>query len=133
MATRPDERDLVLKSGERLADIRRAAGLSQEELADQLGITFQTLSNMERGYLARINYLRLREVARICYQTGRFLDSEKHLLNYMTMDPDVHSFRAEYVAKDKRSGPNGGGEGLDSARTRSDKGRSLTTTDSLVA
>lgn len=124
MATRPDERDLVLRSGERLADVRRAAGLSQEELAEHLGITFQTLSNMERGYLARINYLRLREVARIAHETGRFLDPEKHLLAYMTMDPDVSSFRAEIVAKD--SGPNGGGEALSSARTRKTKGGYLT-------
>ena len=40
---------LKAQFGKRLQEIRRYAGLTQEELADKSGLTVESISNMERG------------------------------------------------------------------------------------
>jgi len=37
------------KLGKRVADLRRGAGLSQAQLAEQLGVATETISRLERG------------------------------------------------------------------------------------
>ena len=40
---------LAVQFGKRLAQLRRRAGLTQEQLADGVGVTVESISNMERG------------------------------------------------------------------------------------
>ena len=37
------------KFGTRLAELRREKGFTQEQLADRIGLTVESVSNMERG------------------------------------------------------------------------------------
>lgn len=36
--------------GRRIAELRKKANMTQMELADRMGITFQSISNWERGH-----------------------------------------------------------------------------------
>jgi transcriptional regulator with XRE-family HTH domain len=40
---------LKKKFGKRLQNLRREAGITQEQLADKTGLTVESISNMERG------------------------------------------------------------------------------------
>jgi transcriptional regulator with XRE-family HTH domain len=53
---------LDLAMGQRVRDRRQAIGMSQRELADALGITFQQVQKYERG-TNRISFSRLVEIA----------------------------------------------------------------------
>ena len=55
---------LKAQFGKRLQELRARAGLSQEELADAVGVTVESISNMERGiYGARFD--NLERIARV--------------------------------------------------------------------
>jgi transcriptional regulator with XRE-family HTH domain len=43
----PDQ--IIQEVGNRAAELRRGLGLSQTDLAQKLGVTFQTVQSMERG------------------------------------------------------------------------------------
>lgn len=53
---------LTKRFGSRLRKLRHAAGLSQEQLAERLGVSTETISNLERGIHAP-NFLRLEQLA----------------------------------------------------------------------
>ena len=40
---------LKAQFGTRLQELRQRAGLTQEQLADKIGVTIESVSNMERG------------------------------------------------------------------------------------
>lgn len=40
---------LKVQFGQRLQELRRAAGITQEQLADKMGVTVESVSNIERG------------------------------------------------------------------------------------
>jgi len=40
---------LKIAFGKRLKELRKQVGLSQEQLAEQIGVTIESVSNMERG------------------------------------------------------------------------------------
>jgi transcriptional regulator with XRE-family HTH domain len=58
----PDQRDIEL--GRRVRALRLQRGMSQEKLADQLGITFQQVQKYEKG-TNRIGAGRLQRIAEI--------------------------------------------------------------------
>jgi transcriptional regulator with XRE-family HTH domain len=60
-----DPEVLVLKVGRRIAELRQLAGLTQEELAEQLGVGWRYLSRAERG-----ENLTLRTMAKIANVFG---------------------------------------------------------------
>lgn len=68
------------KLGERLRFIRTQQGLSQQNVADELGITVAAYSNIERG-VTNINITRLYEIAEILKTTPSKLleDDTNHL------------------------------------------------------
>jgi transcriptional regulator with XRE-family HTH domain len=46
---REDPDQIVLEVGRRVAELRRGGGMSQSQLAQKLGITPQSIQNIERG------------------------------------------------------------------------------------
>jgi len=62
MRRAPSTIDAVVSG--RLAQLRKAAGLTQEKLGDAVGITFQQIQKYERG-ANRISAGRLFEIARV--------------------------------------------------------------------
>lgn len=50
--------------GQRLRDARLAAGLTQEKLAERVGVSVQTVSRIERGVQRRTPARRVEEIAR---------------------------------------------------------------------
>ena len=58
---RPSATDVIV--GQRIRTFRKAAGMSQTELADQVGITFQQLQKYEKG-TNRVAAGRLPHIAR---------------------------------------------------------------------
>lgn len=40
---------LKIQFGKRLQELRRQAGITQEQLADEIGLTVESISNIERG------------------------------------------------------------------------------------
>lgn len=53
---------LDLAIGQRIRERRRAIGLTQQELAEAIGITFQQVQKYERG-MNRVSFSRLAEIA----------------------------------------------------------------------
>jgi transcriptional regulator with XRE-family HTH domain len=49
MAVKPRAEEIDIEVGGYLRKLRRAAGLSQEKLADSIGLTFQQIQKYERG------------------------------------------------------------------------------------
>lgn len=43
------EQDLLIQLGQRIKVLRKAAGLSQEQLGQQVGLTYESVSKLERG------------------------------------------------------------------------------------
>lgn len=43
------QEEFLLDLGKRIHDLRKSAGLTQQELADQIGVSFQCISYAERG------------------------------------------------------------------------------------
>lgn len=50
--------------GQRLRDARRAAGLTQEKLAERVDVSVQTVGRIERGVQRRTPARRIEEIAR---------------------------------------------------------------------
>ncbi len=55
---------LKTQFGKRLQRLRRRAGISQEGLADAIGVTVQSVSNMERGVFGP-RFDNLEKIARV--------------------------------------------------------------------
>ena len=51
-----------LEIGQKIRELRLQAGLTQEKLAEQLGITFQQVQKYERG-VTKVNLLKLQQLA----------------------------------------------------------------------
>lgn len=47
----PQDKDFYIKLGQRIAQLRKARGITQQQLAEQLGIAQQTLAHYEVGRL----------------------------------------------------------------------------------
>lgn len=45
----PESTSLKKQFGKRLQQVRSSGGLTQEELAEKVGLTIESISNMERG------------------------------------------------------------------------------------
>ncbi len=45
----PESTSLKKQFGKRLQQVRSSSGLTQEELAEKVGLTIESISNMERG------------------------------------------------------------------------------------
>jgi len=45
------------ESGEKIRSLRKKKGLSQEALANQIGITRQTLAKLEKGEIGKVSLL----------------------------------------------------------------------------
>jgi transcriptional regulator with XRE-family HTH domain len=71
----------------RIKELRVAAGLSQQQLADMAGISKGYLSEMERG-VKQINANRLEGIARA-------LNTEPHLLILSSDDPEDIQFQED--------------------------------------
>ncbi len=70
-----------IEIGKRVRRARVAAGLTQTQLADQLGITFQQVQKYEKG-VNRIGGGRLYKIARILgVKITYFFDDVEHLLD----------------------------------------------------
>ena len=84
----PEERAEIEAVGRAAADVREAARLTQEGLAHKLGVSDKTVSHIEKGTLRRINYLRMREWARVCHGEGTILEDVEHVLDYIFLSKD---------------------------------------------
>ncbi len=52
----------LLDLGERIRELRKERGLTQEELAKQAGISRATLSKLENGFISQISVVTLSEI-----------------------------------------------------------------------
>lgn len=77
-----------IEVGLALADVREAARMTQQELADLLEISMQTLSHMEAGRLKKINYLRMRSVAELVAGKGWLDDDADGIRQYVLGERD---------------------------------------------
>lgn len=74
-----------IEIGKRVRQARVAAGLTQTQLADQLGITFQQVQKYEKG-VNRIGGGRLYKIARVVgVKITYFFDDVEHLLDLETV------------------------------------------------
>lgn len=68
-----DETDGVSVSGERIRDIRRKRGLTQEQLAEKLGVKKQTIFKYENGVIANIPPDRILAIANLLSVSPSYL------------------------------------------------------------
>ena len=68
MATSEIEQWWIDKFQENLGPIRKVAGWTTQQLADELGVARQTVSNLETGKspMTKLQYLALRTAAAVC-------------------------------------------------------------------
>lgn len=57
-----NDRAMSVEIGQRLRDVRNAAGLSQSELGEQIGVTFQQIQKYEKG----VNRVSVPKLIQIC-------------------------------------------------------------------
>lgn len=103
-----------------ILDVREAARLTQNQLAELLDVSSQTVSNMERGYSGNSDIRRLEMVAEVCKAKGWLPDDFDAILEYLQgsrKDLPV-------VMRRRHVGPGGtgGGATVDSAETHLDTG-----------
>ena len=75
----------LAKIGKRISERRKSMGLTQEQLAEQMDVSIQMISNLERGIKAiRIdNLIRLSEILNVSTDyilTGQYSNSDINIL-----------------------------------------------------
>lgn len=75
----------LAKIGKRISEQRKSMGLTQEQLAEQMDVSIQMISNLERGIKAiRIdNLIRLSEILNVSTDyilTGQYSNSDINIL-----------------------------------------------------
>ena len=71
--------------GKKIKELRKRKGFTQEELARRVGISRQTLSNLERGLLGRITVATL---IHVLHQLGYELDIKERKRTFF-FDPSM--------------------------------------------
>lgn len=80
------EQAWVEEIGMAVEDVREAARLTQEELGELLGLSKQTISNIERGYSGTNNLTRLKAIAEACAGKGWLADDPIRVRQYLLGD-----------------------------------------------
>ena len=99
---------MTIELGNRLAELRKQHGLSQEELADQLGVSRQAISKWERGEaspdtdnlieLARIYGISLDELLGLKKEDT---DNDNINVHVSTDDADIHVSGTAHIVDDE--------------------------------
>ena len=99
---------MTIELGNRLAELRKQHGLSQEELADQLGVSRQAVSKWERGEaspdtdnlieLARIYGISLDELLGLKKEDS---DNDNINVHVSTDDADIHVSGTAHIVDDE--------------------------------
>lgn len=91
------ERDILVGLGARIRVYRKAAGLSQAKLAEEVGVTLETIGRIERG----IHFASALNLGRIATAVGRNIDElfaatprVKKKAELIAIDQAVDQFRA---------------------------------------
>lgn len=72
--------------GQKIRELRLQAGLTQEGLAEQLGITFQQVQKYERG-VTKVNLLKLQQLSSVLkVPTSSFFDDSSYRVYQLTDD-----------------------------------------------
>lgn len=75
-------------------DVRDAARLTQEALAAELGLSKQTISNIERGVSGTNNLKRIRDIAEFCSGRGWLVENADEIRRFMLGDRDEMPLKA---------------------------------------
>lgn len=79
------------RRGAALKRVREACYLTQDQLAEELGVSKQSVSNWETGQ--HISYDRARAFVDVCHATGLLMDSANHVVQYIF--GEVESFHSK--------------------------------------
>lgn len=81
----PEERRAA-ERGMAIEDIREAARLTQHDLAGLLGLSSQTVSNIERAYSGVNDLARIERIADVCAGKGWLTDDPNEIRRYILGD-----------------------------------------------
>ena len=87
----------------KIKSLRKAAGLSQVELADMIGVSKQSLYKYEKGYVKNIPYDKLERIAQICHTTPQnLLGWEETETDTATDESELKRMRNYFIAMFER-------------------------------
>jgi transcriptional regulator with XRE-family HTH domain len=97
------EREVIMMTlGEKIRSIRKAKGMTQQELAEKLNTTKQTIGKYEKGIVTNLPLFRINELARALSTTPAYLtgweEDKDYTSNKALLKAEIDDMNEEQVA-----------------------------------
>ena len=97
------EREVIMMTlGEKIRSIRKAKGMTQQELAEKLNTTKQTIGKYEKGIVTNLPLFRINELARALSTTPAYLtgweEDKDYTSNKALLKAEIDDMNEELVA-----------------------------------